>query len=75
MLRSGTTTLEAKSGYGLNVDAEMKMLRVLATENPNIPLEVSATFCGAHAVPKVRNCLKFHYSLGYRDLRNMSKLV
>ncbi|CCD65224.1 putative imidazolonepropionase [Caenorhabditis elegans] len=52
MLRSGTTTLEAKSGYGLNVDAEMKMLRVLATENPNIPLEVSATFCGAHAVPK-----------------------
>ncbi|ULT99311.1 hypothetical protein L3Y34_000570 [Caenorhabditis briggsae] len=52
MLRSGTTTLEAKSGYGLNVDAEMKMLRVLATENPAIPLEVSATFCGAHAVPK-----------------------
>ncbi|CAO4368901.1 unnamed protein product [Caenorhabditis nigoni] len=52
MLRSGTTTLEAKSGYGLNVDAEMKMLRVLATENPSIPLEVSATFCGAHAVPK-----------------------
>ncbi|KAF1762507.1 hypothetical protein GCK72_010769 [Caenorhabditis remanei] len=52
MLRSGTTTLEAKSGYGLNVDAEMKMLRVLSTENPSIPLEVSATFCGAHAVPK-----------------------
>ncbi|PIC41871.1 hypothetical protein B9Z55_009141 [Caenorhabditis nigoni] len=52
MLRSGTTTLEAKSGYGLNVEAEMKMLRVLATENPSIPLEVSATFCGAHAVPK-----------------------
>uniref|UniRef100_A0A8R1ET50 dolichyl-diphosphooligosaccharide--protein glycotransferase n=1 Tax=Caenorhabditis japonica TaxID=281687 RepID=A0A8R1ET50_CAEJA len=53
MLKSGTTTLEAKSGYGLNVEAEMKMLQVLATENPEIPLEVSATFCGAHAVPKV----------------------
>ncbi|CAI2347642.1 unnamed protein product [Caenorhabditis sp. 36 PRJEB53466] len=52
MLKSGTTTLEAKSGYGLNKDAEMKMLRVLAAENPRIPLEISATFCGAHAVPK-----------------------
>ncbi|EGT51018.1 hypothetical protein CAEBREN_32801 [Caenorhabditis brenneri] len=52
MLQSGTTTLEAKSGYGLNVDAELKMLRVLSTVTPSIPLEISATFCGAHAVPK-----------------------
>uniref|UniRef100_A0A1I7UMJ0 imidazolonepropionase n=1 Tax=Caenorhabditis tropicalis TaxID=1561998 RepID=A0A1I7UMJ0_9PELO len=52
MLQSGTTTLEAKSGYGLDVETEMKMLRVLSTVTPGIPLEVSATFCGAHAVPK-----------------------
>ncbi|CAL2035989.1 unnamed protein product [Caenorhabditis brenneri] len=52
MLQSGTTTLEAKSGYGLNVDSELKMLRVLSTVTPSIPLEISATFCGAHAVPK-----------------------
>ncbi|VDP47496.1 unnamed protein product [Heligmosomoides polygyrus] len=52
MLRNGTTTLEAKSGYGLDTETELKMLRVLAKVDDETPLEVSATFCGAHAVPK-----------------------
>lgn len=51
MLRSGTTLLEAKSGYGLNIETELKMLRVLNVASKSTPLEVSATFCGAHAIP------------------------
>ena len=53
MLKSGTTTLEAKSGYGLETESELKMLKVLSLATDRVPLEISATFCGAHAVPKV----------------------
>ncbi|CAD5231564.1 unnamed protein product [Bursaphelenchus xylophilus] len=52
MLSSGTTTLEAKSGYGLDTQTELKMLRVIETASKTSPVELSATFCGAHAVPK-----------------------
>jgi imidazolonepropionase len=48
----GTTTLEAKSGYGLDVASELKILRLhkeLATEQP---LEIVSTFLGAHVVPE-----------------------
>jgi imidazolonepropionase len=51
MMRSGTTTLEGKSGYGLERDTELKMLRVLHRANAAHPLSVVSTFCGAHAVP------------------------
>ncbi len=50
-LRLGTTTLEAKSGYGLELQAEMKQLRVIARLARETPLTVAATFLGAHAVP------------------------
>ncbi|TKR58021.1 hypothetical protein L596_030649 [Steinernema carpocapsae] len=52
MLKAGTTTLEAKSGYGLDTETEMKMLDVIEMANAIFPLEFSATFCGAHAIPK-----------------------
>lgn len=52
MLRSGTTLLEAKSGYGLDIETELKMLRVLNRANDALPIEISPTYCGAHAVPK-----------------------
>ena len=52
MLRSGTTLVEAKSGYGLDVDSEMKMLQVLEKAKKELPIEISSTFCGAHSVPK-----------------------
>ncbi|TRY69953.1 hypothetical protein TCAL_11550 [Tigriopus californicus] len=52
MVQSGTTTVECKSGYGLDVDTEMKLLQVLQSASERVPLEISATFCGAHAVPK-----------------------
>jgi len=52
MLRSGTTLVECKSGYGLDVDTELKMLRVLEKAKQASNIEISTTFCGAHSVPK-----------------------
>jgi len=52
MLRAGTTTVECKSGYGLDTETEVKMLRVLDSARRLLPIEISSTFCGAHAVPK-----------------------
>jgi imidazolonepropionase len=51
MLAAGTTTCEAKSGYGLDTEAELRMLRVIGALNGTQPVEVAATFMGAHEVP------------------------
>ena len=51
MLACGTTTCEVKSGYGLSVEAELKILRALARLSPEHPIDVVATFLGAHEVP------------------------
>ena len=50
-LRGGTTTIEAKSGYGLSVEAEMKILRVIQQTAATTPLRCVPTFLGAHEVP------------------------
>ena len=50
-LRSGTTTIEAKSGYGLTVEDEVKMLRAMRHLNAETLLEYVPTFLGAHAFP------------------------
>jgi imidazolonepropionase len=50
-LRGGTTTIEAKSGYGLSVEAEMKILRVVQQTGETTPLRCVPTFLGAHEVP------------------------
>jgi imidazolonepropionase len=51
-LRFGTTTAEAKSGYGLTVQDELKILRVMQQMSEAGPLEIVPTFLGAHAVPR-----------------------
>lgn len=50
-LRLGTTTVEAKSGYGLNLDSELKSLRILNRINKSHALDIIPTFMGAHAFP------------------------
>ena len=50
--RFGTTTIEIKSGYGLETEAELKMLRVIDRIGRETPLDVVPTFLGAHAVPE-----------------------
>jgi len=47
----GTGAVEIKSGYGLNVEDELKMLRVIKRIKENSPVEVRSTFLGAHAIP------------------------
>jgi imidazolonepropionase len=51
MLRCGTTTAEAKSGYGLTTESELKMLRVIRALDAAQPIELASTFMGAHEVP------------------------
>jgi imidazolonepropionase len=51
MLAFGTTTAEAKSGYGLALDAERKMLYAIRTAAAGQPIDLTATFMGAHEVP------------------------
>ncbi len=51
MLLTGTTTAEAKSGYGLNLDDEIKQLEVLRECGPLHPVDVVPTFMGAHEIP------------------------
>lgn len=51
MLASGTTTCEIKSGYGLDVASELRMLRAIASLDREHPVDLVATFMGAHEVP------------------------
>lgn len=51
MFEHGTTTVEIKSGYGLSPELEMKSLRAIRRLRGMVPLDLRATFCGAHAVP------------------------
>lgn len=50
-LSFGTTTLEIKSGYGLDTPSELKMLEVIRRISRETPLDIVATFMGAHAIP------------------------
>jgi imidazolonepropionase len=47
----GTGAIEIKSGYGLDMESELKMLHVIRRLKDNFPLNIKATFLGAHAVP------------------------
>jgi imidazolonepropionase len=51
LMREGVTTLEIKSGYGLDLDSEMKSLQVARRLGEVLPLSVVTTFLGAHALP------------------------
>ncbi|MDD5150139.1 MAG: imidazolonepropionase [Flavobacterium sp.] len=48
----GTGAVEIKSGYGLTVDGELKMLRVIKKLSQDYPITIKATFLGAHAIPQ-----------------------
>jgi imidazolonepropionase len=52
MISFGTGAVEIKSGYGLNFESEMKMLRVIRELKYLVPIPVKATFLGAHALPE-----------------------
>ena len=52
MLLFGVTSIEAKSGYGLELETEIKQLRVLKKLNEDHPIDIYITYLGAHALPK-----------------------
>lgn len=52
LIKLGTGALEIKSGYGLTVDSELKMLRVIKRLKANFPIPIKATFLAAHAYPQ-----------------------
>jgi imidazolonepropionase len=51
VMHLGTGAVEIKSGYGLTIEGELKMLRVIKKLAQNYPIEIKATFLGAHAFP------------------------
>ncbi|XP_071442663.1 probable imidazolonepropionase [Hetaerina americana] len=52
MAQSGTTLVECKSGYGLEKNEEMRLLKIIEGVKKECPIEISSTYCGAHAVPR-----------------------
>ncbi|MCR3905500.1 MAG: imidazolonepropionase [Tenericutes bacterium] len=52
MMLYGVTTIESKSGYGLNLDDEIKQLKVNKKLNQEHPIHIVSTYMGAHAIPK-----------------------
>jgi len=61
MLLHGTTTVEAKSGYGLNLKDEIKQLEALKQADRSHPVDIISTFMGAHEVPKEYKNKKHEY--------------
>jgi imidazolonepropionase len=51
LLRQGITTVEAKSGYGLSTESELKQLRAVRLAGERSPVEIVPTFLGAHEIP------------------------
>ena len=74
MLRLGTTYIEAKSGYGLELDTEMKMLRVLHRASKSHSVGVSATYLGAHSVPKTSNATDYAREVVHKQLPELIRL-
>ena len=52
MMACGTGAVEIKSGYGLSIESELKILRVIKKLKESMPIEIKSTFLGAHAFPK-----------------------
>lgn len=74
LIKLGTGAIEIKSGYGLNLESELKMLRVIRRLKENTEVSIKSTFLGAHAVPKEYKNNKD----GYMDLvinEMLSKVV
>ena len=55
MLAHGSTTIEAKSGYGLAIREELRELRILRQLGRELPIDLAVTFLGAHAIPEEYN--------------------
>ena len=69
----GITTIEAKSGYGLDTRNEIKMLEVIRELDKEMPIDVYATFLGAHAIPKDISCKDYVDMILYEMIPMIAK--
>jgi imidazolonepropionase len=67
MFFHGTTTAEAKSGYGLSTEDELRSLRILKKIQQEHPLEIATTFLGAHTIPEEHKSSRDDYVRKVRD--------
>ena len=69
----GVTTIEAKSGYGLSTASELKMLEVINELNRELPIDIYATFLGAHAYPKDKTKAEYLEEILYEMIPQIAK--
>ncbi|XP_049638800.1 probable imidazolonepropionase [Suncus etruscus] len=74
MLSAGTTLVECKSGYGLNLETELKMLRVIERARRELDIGISATYCGAHSVPKGKTATEAADDIVHNQLPKLKEL-
>ncbi len=75
MMTFGVTTIEAKSGYGLNLDTELKQLKVAKKLNETHPIDIVSTYMGAHAIPTEYQSSRADYiEQIINDLETIAKL-
>ena len=74
MLQFGTTTIEAKSGYGLDLETEIKQLEVAHDLEEHHPIDMVHTYMGAHAIPKeYRENSEAYISVVMKDLEQIKE--
>lgn len=69
----GVTTIEAKSGYGLNTASELKMLEVINELNREMPVDIYSTFLGAHAFPNDKTKAEYIDEILYEMIPQIAK--
>ncbi|XP_027711661.1 probable imidazolonepropionase isoform X2 [Vombatus ursinus] len=74
MMRAGSTLVECKSGYGLNLETELKMLRVIERARRELDISISSTYCGAHSVPKGKTPTEAADDIVYNHLPKLKEL-
>ncbi|BFZ10847.1 hypothetical protein BsWGS_13886 [Bradybaena similaris] len=75
MIQSGTTLVECKSGYGLDLANEIKMLRVIEQARKKCQIDISSTYCGAHAVPKGKTADEATQDIITKQIPAIRKLI
>lgn len=75
MLHTGTTVVEAKSGYGMNLETEMKMLKVIHNVDKVHKIKLCATYLGAHSIPEGRDVKSYVEEIINEHMPAMAALI
>eukprot|EP01127_Copromyxa_protea_P014383 TRINITY_DN3997_c0_g1_i1.p1 TRINITY_DN3997_c0_g1~~TRINITY_DN3997_c0_g1_i1.p1 ORF type:complete len:423 (-),score=102.30 TRINITY_DN3997_c0_g1_i1:56-1324(-) len=75
MLRLGTTLVEAKSGYGLELDTEVKLLKVLHEVNKTHPIDLVSNYLAAHSIPQGSTAEAATHDIVHNQIPELKKLI